>query len=222
MIDPQKQKTFSSDQDGSCPVDPPPFCAPNSGGQKGAGSGASSVHDKPQPDHDQQQADPNDDSDLPDIESVRERVLDALALIRSAPVLSSVFPDLSTEKTAFDLCRMWFDLIYKPGHRYMEGFKGDRDESEALDFESAFTADEFEYLERFNRFLELRVDRLDSEEWAEGRFPDSDTWHAIIQDADNLLALIDGDRRKVLRLEGVEKKLRGRLGAGSIAGILNA
>jgi len=165
--------------------------------------------------------DHHEDNSLPDIESVRERVLDALALIRSAPVLNSVLPDLSTEKTAFELCRMWFDLIFKPGHRYMDGFKGDRDQQEALDFESAFTEDEFGYLERFNRFLELRVDRLDQDEWAEGRFPDSDTWHAIIKDADNLLELIEGEPAKVRRLESTEQKLKGRLGTGGISGILD-
>ena len=169
---------------------------------------------------DRDMSNPQPDNSLPDIETVRERVLDALALIRSAPVLNSVFPDLSTEKIAFELCRMWFDLIYKPGHRYMEGFKGDRDQEEALDFESAFTEDEFAYLERFNRFLELRVDRLDQDEWADGRFPDSDTWHAIIRDADNLLELIEGAPSKIKRLESTEQKLKGRLAASGLAGIL--
>lgn len=158
--------------------------------------------------------------DLPDIETIRERVLDALALLRSARALSSVVPDLKPERIAFELCRMWFDAIYKPGHRYMDGYKGDRSEPEALDFESAFTQDEFEYLERFNRFLELRIDRLSPAERTQGLFPDSDTWHAIMRDADNLLELIEGEPRKVKRIEGVHKHMKRRLQSGNWAAVL--
>ncbi len=166
-----------------------------------------------------QDIDPISD-DLPDIEMVRERVLDALALLRSANILSSIDPSLPPERVAFELCRMWFDAIYTPGHRYMEGYKGDRDEDAALDFESAFTEDEFEYLERFNRFLELRIDRLSSKDRENGRFPSSDTWRGIMRDADNLLELIEGDLRKVRRLEGVEMRMTALLETGGWKGVL--
>ena len=115
---------------------------------------------------------------------------------------------------------MWFDAIYNPGHRYMDGYKGDRDEEAALEFESAFTEDEFEYLERFNRFLELRIDRLSTKDRENGRFPNSDTWRGIMRDADNLLELIEGDLRKIKRLEGVEIRTTALLVTGGWKGVL--
>ena len=150
---------------------------------------------------------------------IRRRVLAGLGLIvlegsSSADSAGISEPDgldrtattgsgVSRERSAFDLIRFWFDEIWAPGLRYMDGFKGDRDAALETTFREAFSEEEYLWLERFNRFLELRVDRLAEEDREDGRFPSGDTWSAIVRDARNLLELLDPDVR--LRLS--EKKL---------------
>lgn len=107
------------------------------------------------------------------------------------------------ERAAFDLVRFWFDEVWAPGLRYMDGYKGDRDPALEAAFREAFADEEYLWLERFNRFLELRVDRLSDDERREERFPAGDTWHAIVRDARNLLELLDPSGQERL----AEKKL---------------
>jgi len=97
----------------------------------------------------------------------------------------------ANERVAFDLIRFWFDQVWAPGVRYMDGFKGDRDPALEEAFRDAFSEEEYLWLERFNRFLELRVDRLSDRERTEERFPAGDTWLAIVRDARNLIELLD-------------------------------
>ena len=97
---------------------------------------------------------------FPEKAEIRTRVLDTLVLFRHADKLSTVRPDMSGEQIAFELCRLWFDQVYAPSLRYMDGLKGDGDPRASESFTDAFSDEEFSWLERFHRFLELRVDRL--------------------------------------------------------------
>jgi len=130
----------------------------------------------------------------PDQPSVREHVLDALALIHLSAVVFVKRSDMPPEQIAYELLRYWLDDVYSPGLRYMEGYKGDRSPTEVALFEESFTEEEFAWLERFNRFLELRIDRLRPAEREEEQFPIKDTWNGIVRDAGNLIALMEPDR----------------------------
>lgn len=139
---------------------------------------------------------------------VRSRVLDALVLIQNADRLVTVRPGMPPENIAFELCRLWFDHIYTPGLRYMDGLKGDPDADASALFMEAFSDEEASWLERFNRFLELRVDRLSDDQKAEGVFPANDTWRGIMRDAGNLVDLLDEDKkRRTRRIERVMREL---------------
>jgi len=149
------------------------------------------------------------DLPFPERSEIRSRVLDALVLFRHADRLAAVRPAMTGEQIAFELCRLWFDRIYTPGIRYMDGLKGDSDPEARARFEEAFSDEEFAWLERFNRFLELRVDRLTLAQKSKEIFPDNDTWRGIMRDAGNLLDLMDVDPdRKRRRFERVMKELK--------------
>ncbi|NNF03926.1 MAG: hypothetical protein HKN17_05630 [Rhodothermales bacterium] len=134
---------------------------------------------------------------------VRRRVLAGLGLIVLEGGGSDEEGRARRERRSFDLIRFWFDVVWAPGLRYMDGFKGDRDPAREAAFRETFSDEEFLWLERFNRFLELRVDRLHDDERTQERFPAGDTWTAIVRDAANLLELLDPSGRQRLP----EKKL---------------
>jgi hypothetical protein len=120
--------------------------------------------------------------------------LDALSLIASVPQLASVRPDLSPERYAFLVCQMWFDEVYTPGTRYMKGIKGDRDSEASEAFLEHFDEDEVRWLERFNRFLELRIDRL--ADMDAGVIQPGERWDSIVRDAGYLVELLGGNPRE--------------------------
>lgn len=138
---------------------------------------------------------------------VRERVLDALSLIAASDRIAAVRPDLPPGRIPYLLCQMWFDAVYVPGTRYMDGLKGDRIESEARRFLGGFDEDEERWLERFNRFLELRVDRLTPSNRADRIFPDGERWGNVVRDAGHLIDLLGGHSRDGRRLEDVARTL---------------
>ena len=86
-----------------------------------------------------------------------------------------------------------FDDVFVAGTRYLEGLKGDYDESAATEFRAAFTDEEWKYLERFHRFLELRIDMMPAAARRERRLPDSPVWQSIVRDAGYLLELLEPD-----------------------------
>ena len=123
--------------------------------------------------------------------ALREKVLDALALIHLSEAIFIKRSDMTPEHIAYDLLTFWLDRVYTPGFRYMEGFKGDRNAEDATIFEENFSEEEFDWLERFNRFLELRIDRLRPSQKEMKEFPIKDTWIGITRDAGNLIALME-------------------------------
>lgn len=127
-------------------------------------------------------------------DSNRQRVLDALSLLAAAPVFASLRPDLRPERFAYMMCQVWFDEVYEPGTRYMSGLKGDRDAVVAEQFLAEFDDDEERWLERFNRFLELRIDRLADHE-AE-IIEQGERWDSIVRDAGYLVELLGGNPKR--------------------------
>ncbi len=139
-------------------------------------------------------------------EQVRERVLVTLAVM-SQPELMAVSADLPPGRVGYELSRLWFEQVYAPGLWTVDGLRGDRDAKAEEAFEAAFDEEELGYLERFNRFIELRLEMTPAELRAAGEI-DSDRWAGVVRDARNTLDLIEpgfrADRRRisdVLRLE---------------------
>jgi hypothetical protein len=128
---------------------------------------------------------------MPDAEyPVRDRVLDALTLIHLAPDFMAARPEVPGEIIAYAVCQYWFDQVFEPGIRYVHGLKGDRDSEAAARFVSAFDEEEWSHIERFHRFLELRIDRLDDEAHRRREYPVDDSWIGIVRDAGNTVELL--------------------------------
>lgn len=107
---------------------------------------------------------------------------------------------LPLERLSFELCRLWFDRIYVPGIRYLDGLKGNRSEEAVKQFEACFTEAERKALARFHHFLELRIDMLPNTIRERHVFPLNDTWQHIVKDASYLLGELATDP-ETLRIE---------------------
>ena len=117
----------------------------------------------------------------------RERVIMFLAFLTSDACLRACHQFLAPERLAFDLCNLWFDEIYIPSARYLDGLKGDFSEEAARTFRASFSDDECALLERFHHFFGLRMDMLPSSPAQRALFPRSDAWNNIRKDAAHLL-----------------------------------
>ena len=92
------------------------------------------------------------------------------------------------------MARIWFDEIYLPGIRYLDGgLKGDYSEKAVAKFAEGFTQDEFKALERFHHFFELRLEMVPASARETGDWPQNDTWSNMVKDARNLLNLFSLD-----------------------------
>jgi hypothetical protein len=149
---------------------------------------------------------------MPDAEyPVRDRVLDALTLIHLAPDFIAARPEVPGEIIAYAVCQYWFDHVFEPGIRYIQGLKGDRDSEAAARFEAAFDEEEWVHVERFHRFLELRIDRLGDDAHLRRAYPLDDSWNGIVRDAGNTVELLGADlTERTARL----RRIVGRLADG--------
>ena len=121
------------------------------------------------------------------VASPRERTAIALALLTSEACRQAFHSRLPPDEFAYAWCRLWFDEVYVPSTRYLDGIKGDRSEEAVTRFQAAFTDDELAALERFHRFLELRVERLSDADRQRGAVPQNDAWDAVLRHASYLL-----------------------------------
>lgn len=96
------------------------------------------------------------------------------------------------QATPLETCRRWFDDVYLPSSRYFDAVKGEIDITELQQFSSQFSEDEFLQLERFHRFLELRLDLLQKTGTAPEAWKGSPAWKYIAQNAKNTLELLQG------------------------------
>lgn len=146
-----------------------------------------------------------------DKEKARKHLIVFLLFLTSEESLERCRKLIAPGKLAFELARIWFDDIYLPGIRYLDGgLKGDYSETAVAEFTEAFTRDEFKALERFHHFFELRLEMIPAATRKTGDWPQNDTWSNIVKDASNLLNLfaLDADG---LRCE-VTEMFRGFLG----------
>lgn len=128
--------------------------------------------------------------------SARERVLVFLGFFTSQESQRAFAPEIPAENLAYELCNIWFDRVFVAGTRYLDGIRGDRDEEEAAAFRAAFNDEEWKYLERFHRFLELRIDMMPSTLKAGRAIPNNNLWESIQRDAQYLFELLEPDLKK--------------------------
>lgn len=134
---------------------------------------------------------------LPASSNDRDRVVTFLSLLASEAATKALGDVIDPERLAFELCRIWFDDIYVAGNRYFEGLKGDYSQVAADRFCRNFQPDELAAIERFSRFLELRLDMLPRKAFDEQRIPNNDAWRSLVRDAGYLLE--DLEPRAVVR-----------------------
>lgn len=115
--------------------------------------------------------------------STRDRVVLFLLFLTSDACRRSLARRIPEDRIIFELCRVWFDEIYVPGPRYLDGLKGDLTAERVAEFASHFTDEEFESLERFHAFFELRMDMQPEKVLRDRSFPDSDLWQNVVRDA---------------------------------------
>lgn len=118
---------------------------------------------------------------------IRGRVTSFLALLSSSRAHDLLSREIPRERVAFELIRCWFDEIYSPSIRYVDGLRGDFSEAEARRFRSVFSAEELAAIERFHRFTELRLEMTPPAILENRRFPMDDRWNQIVKDASYLL-----------------------------------
>ncbi len=141
-------------------------------------------------------------------EKIRDQVIVFLLFLTSEKSLKVCHKFVSPEKLAFELARIWFDEIYVPGIRYLEGgLKGDYSEEAVDEFEDSFTDDELDALERFHLFFELRLQMIPDSSIKTGIWPQNESWRNIIKDAGHLLQALEPDAEsKRTRLAGIVKE----------------
>ena len=143
-----------------------------------------------------------------DEKKVRERVIVFLLFLTSEESLKACHRFITPEKLSLRLARMWFDEIYMPGTRYLNGgLKGDYSEEEVEKFHDNFSDGELKALERFHRFFELRLEMIPASSrrtspevipasfGKNGIWPQNNSWSNVLRDARNLLSLfaLDAD-----------------------------
>jgi hypothetical protein len=139
--------------------------------------------------------------------SVRDRVVLFLLFLTSDACRDTLAQQIPEDRIIFELCRVWFDEIYVPGPRYLDGLKGDLSEERIAAFAEHFSDEEFAALERFHAFFELRMDMQPDRVIRDRSFPKSDLWMNIVRDARYVVEDLDPDseRRRVL-IEWLTKK----------------
>ncbi len=136
---------------------------------------------------------------------IREQVVQFLLFMTSEKTIKALKRFIPSERVAFELSRLWFEEIYTPSTRYLTSLKGDFSEERAEQFRKSFSEEEFEALERFHRFFELRIDMLTERHIQQRIFPQEDMWQNILRDARRLVGKIDPDYQS--KQERLAKKI---------------
>lgn len=132
-----------------------------------------------------------------ELRDFRETVILYLLLLTSEESLEALHQLQTPERLAYELARIWFDEVYLPGERYfLGGLKGDISDESITRFREFFSDDELKSMERFHRFFELRIEMLSPSSRIKKIFPQNDSWHHVIKDANYLLQDMIPDSRK--------------------------
>ncbi len=141
----------------------------------------------------------------------RRRIATLLGLLTSEEAQETMSQRLGRSRLAYELACAWFDDVYVPSERYMDGLKGDMAPEAAETFRDAFDPVELAAMERFHRFFELRIDMLPDAMIASRCIPVDDRWRSLMKDAGYLLEDIGGNaenfRPRVTESGGVSEEI---------------
>ncbi len=126
----------------------------------------------------------------------RDQVIEFLLFLASAEYQQAASRLVPPAVLAYELCRLWFNVIYAPGRRYIDSLKGDFSPEKARQFRECFSEAEFAALERFHRFFELRIDMLPEGCRRSGEFPEGDSWENVRRHARYLAEELEPDAEK--------------------------
>ena len=129
----------------------------------------------------------------------RRRIATLLGLLTSEEAQEMLSQRLGRPRLAYELACAWFDDVYVPSERYMDGLKGDLAPEAAETFKDAFDPVELAAMERFHRFFELRIDMLPDAMIASRCIPMDDRWRGLMKDAGYLLEDIGGNAENFRR-----------------------
>lgn len=129
----------------------------------------------------------------------RRRIATLLGLLTSEEAQETLSQRLGRPRLAYELACAWFDDVYVPSERYMDGLKGDLAPEAAETFRDAFDPVELAAMERFHRFFELRIDMLPDAMIASRCIPVDDRWRSLMKDAGYLLEDIGGNAENFRR-----------------------
>lgn len=133
--------------------------------------------------------------------ATRERLSVFLTVLSVDPCPYAERYGYRPERLAFELCRCWFDDLYVPSTRYLDGWKGDHSAAAVRQFWACFSEEERAALERFHRFLELRIEMLPEAARRRSVFPLTDAWQHVVRHAGYLLDDLDLDPEHRHRLQ---------------------
>ena len=147
----------------------------------------------------------------------RRRMTTLLGLLASEEAQETLAQRLGRPRLAYELACAWFDDVYVPSERYMDGLKGDLSSDAAETFRDAFDPVEAAAMERFHRFFELRIDMLPDPSLASRRIPIDDRWRSLMKDAGYLLEDLGGGpedfRRRIAESGGLDDVIRTATGS---------
>lgn len=129
----------------------------------------------------------------------RQRVATLLGLLASEEAQTLLARQTPRERLAYELARYWFDVVYTPSGRYVDGLKGDFSMEAAESFNDAFDPVELAAMERFHRFFELRIGMLAPGQLDAKRIPIDETWRTVMKDAGYLLEDLHVDPTELRR-----------------------
>lgn len=142
----------------------------------------------------------NADNPLAPTPDHRRRMTTLLGLLASEDAQETLAKRFARPQLAYELACAWFDDVYVPSERYMDGLKGDLSSEVAETFRDAFDPVEIAAMERFHRFFELRIDMLSPALLASRRIPVDDRWRSLMKDAGYLLEDLGGAKDLQRRL----------------------
>jgi hypothetical protein len=137
-------------------------------------------------------------------EEIRNRVIFFLLFLTSEKCIEACSKFITPEKLIFKLSKIWCNDIFVPGRVFIDAVKNDYSEKSSRIFQDCFDIEEYDVLERFHIFFDLRLNMLSEKSKNNAEFPVTDMWENILKDARYVLDEITPDQKK-LRIELEQK-----------------
>lgn len=136
-----------------------------------------------------------------DKKNIRERVIFFLLILTSEMCLKECYKIIPPEKLIFRLAKIWFNEIFAPGKTFVRAIKNSYSEEKAAYFIDCFEVEEYDVIERFSLFFDLRLNMHSKSKIENAQIPQDDLWHSIQKDARHVLEEL------FLNQESLRKKL---------------